>query len=216
MKKLSAAVLALLMAPLITACGEVPTDGNLTGDTQSPAPNQQQNGENTSSADQNTDTDTGSDDNSGTVYSQKVTVLKTIEQFNSELTKKGIEYLADNEYVTIHENAYFFGLVDDVGFYIYPVQYTGDQAADISLEMGVFIPSDSKSTALLEDYTNCLLKANDSTLTDDTITSAMASAKELAELEGDSQYIDLENGLYLGYDTDFDGSIRYVVMRVYE
>lgn len=214
MKKFTAAVIALLMALLITACGEDTADGNLTGGTQPPDSNQQQSGENTGSAGQNTDT--GAGDKGGTVYSLKVTVSKTIEQFNNELTKKGIEYLASNEYVTIHENAYFFGLVDDVGFYISPVQYTGDQAADISLEMGVFIPSGSKSTALFEDYTKCLLKANDSALTDDTITSAMTSAKELAELEGDSQYIDLENGLYLGYDTDFDGNIRYVVMRVYK
>ena len=44
----------------------------------------------------------------------------------------------------------------------------------------------------------------------------LRSAKELAELEGDSQYIDLENGLYLGYDADFDGCIRYVIMRAYK
>ena len=212
MKKISAAVLAVLMVLLMSACGDNSTESD-PQNTQSPTLDQGQN-----------DADSGSDDNDdepdsehsgGTAYSQTVTVSKTIEQFNGEITKKALKYPVDNEYVTIHENAYFFGIVDDLGFYIYPVQYTGDQTVDVSLEMGVFIPSESKNTVLLENYVNCLLKANDPTLTDDTIVAAMDSARELRDLDGDGEYIDLENGLYLGYDTDFDGNIRYVVMRVY-
>lgn len=212
MKKFSSAVLAVLIALLITACGEEPADG---GNSNAPSDNQQQNVNENSTADQNSSGDTAGEENAA-VHAKKITVYNTIEQFNSEITKKGLNYTADNEYLITHENTYFFGLVDDVGFYVYPEQYTGDQTKDISLEMGVFIPNGSKSTKLFEDYVNCLLKSNDTKLTDDTIVSAMASAKELAELEGDSQYIDLENGLYLGYDADFDGCIRYVIMRAYK
>ena len=216
MKKLTLALLALFMLLIFPSCSDQGNSTPQNNDTPSFQGSISPDNSGLQS-DVNSDSGTENEDKASvTVYSQPLTVSKLIENYNLKLQSASITVLIDNAYVTIHENAYFYGLTQDMGFYVYPVEYSGDQTKDIALEMGVFVSEDSKNADLCEKYLYCLLKANLSSLDDEDISFALKEAKSLAKLEGDGQYIDMSNGLYLGYDSDFDGNIRYVVMRVYE
>ena len=115
--------------------------------------------------------------NGGLGAVQKETVDTLIAKFNTEIMNSGMEYPASDEYLTLEENQYWYGMYDDIYCVVTPEEFTGDKAVDIVSMMVIYIPNDSENKEMAIQYVENLIKANNSEITDEDVTYLIEEAE---------------------------------------
>ncbi len=185
MRQIIGCAMAALLALMLTACG----------------------GEDAGSSSELSDISSAEE----TVYAARESVMESIAKFNTQVLDRGIEYPVQEAYQTVENGTYFYGVFEDIGFYVKPVAYTGDREADLAKNIAVFYDVGSKNEELALQYVKCLIKANLEGATDSEIDALVAEADRLAN----QGVADRNDGIFL-QRTEQDGGIYYLLTRNYE
>ena len=116
-------------------------------------------------------------ENGGLGSIEKETVSDLVAKFNTEIMDSGMEYPASEEYLTIDNDQYWYGMYDDIYCVVTPEKFTGDKAVDIVSMMVIYIPNDSENKEMAIQYVENLIKANNSEITDEDVTYLMEEAE---------------------------------------
>ncbi len=65
-------------------------------------------------------------------YLEQENVSTTVAKFNTEVTDNGLDYTASEEYFTVDNQTYWYGLYDDISLYITAKEFTNDRQKDIT------------------------------------------------------------------------------------
>lgn len=145
-------------------------------------------------------------------YSKEITIKELISSFNTELQNRKLKYLLNNEYMKEDNNTYYYGIYDDIGFYVIPVNYTGNQEKDIVKTTSIFYPSQSKNKELAYNYVNTLLKVNLNNISEDDIKTLLFKAQEDSK---NNKALDEKNGIFISYN-EKENNIFYIITRNYQ
>lgn len=145
-------------------------------------------------------------------YSKEITIKEFISSFNTELQNRKLKYLLNNEYMKEDNNTYYYGIFDDIGFYVIPVNYTGNQEKDIVKTTSIFYPSQSKNKELAYNYVNTLLKVNLNNISEDDIKTLLFKAQEDSK---NNKALDENNGIFISYN-EKENNIFYIITRNYQ
>lgn len=105
-------------------------------------------------------------------YVEKIDVLTLISKFNTEIMDNGLEFPASDNYLTIENDEYWYGLYDDIHCFIVSEKFTGEKENDIVNIIGIYYPKNSPNEELAMKYVRNLLKANNNRLTDVLISDS--------------------------------------------
>ena len=147
---------------------------------------------------------------SGYVEKEPAEVL--VSKFNTEVVDNGSLNPASEEYLTTHENAYWYGLITGLYLIVYPIEYTGDLKTDIVDYMVLYIEKDSEYESTTSEYMEHLIKANNADITTDEVGELMTKAKESASI---GKTVNNGKGIDIGYVENED-NYQYQVIRLYK
>ena len=105
----------------------------------------------------------------------EVTVEESVAKFNTLVMGKNIGNVASDDYFTVDNNLYWYGLIDDVYMYVKPVDFSGNK--DITNIITIQYSKNSKNSDVAINYVKALLKANNDKLTNSDIDYLMSEAK---------------------------------------
>ena len=145
-------------------------------------------------------------------YVQQETVEVLVAKFNTEIVENGILNPASNEYLTIYEDSYWYGLITGIYLIVYPLEYTGNLNDDIVDYMVLYVKKDSEYASDVNDYMEHLIKANNSDITVEEVAELIKKAKESA-LSGKT--VNNGKGIDIGYIENED-NYQYQVIRLYD
>ncbi len=146
-------------------------------------------------------------------YVEKETVDVLVAKFNTEVmnTNNGKLNAASDEYLTVDNNQYWYGLIEGIYLVVKPINFSNDKTKDIVDSMTIYVEKDSEYENDATTYAKYLLKANSDKLTDDEISSLMNDAKEKENQEKANN----GKGISLGYNNNND-NYQYLVKRLYK
>lgn len=145
-------------------------------------------------------------------YIEKENVLTLISKFNTEIMDNGLEFPASDDYLTIENNEYWYGLYDDIHCFIIPEKFTGNKEEDIVAMIGIYYPKNSPNKELAQKYVINLLKANNNKLTDKDIKDLINNSNNLSSKNKNAQS---GKGIALALK-ETDDYYNYQVIRIYK
>jgi len=143
---------------------------------------------------------------------EKETVNTIIAKFNTEIMDGGLNTPAYDDYMTIEDDAYWFGLTEDVSYYLKPVEFTGNKENDILEMSAIYFNKDSYNEEAALKYVKSLIKANNYELTEEEINKLIKEAKELSSKKQTSNN---GKGISVGF-LEYDEQYIYQVIRLYK
>lgn len=147
------------------------------------------------------------------VYLDEESVKTSVAKFNTQIMDNGLEVPVYDENLSPQNNIYYYPLYEDIVFYVQPVEYTGNVDNDISYNVGIFYPIDSKYEEKAKEYTNQLIKANNNNITDEEAFNIIKEAEELAATD---KVVDKNNGLFVRFFNGDNGFKEYLIARIYK
>ncbi len=144
-------------------------------------------------------------------YVEKENVLTIISKFNTEIMDSGLDYPASDDYLTIENNEYWYGLYDDIHCFVIPEKFTGDKEKDIVAMIGIYYPKNSQNKDLALKYVKNLVKVNNDKLSDNEISSLVNKA----EKSKNSENVQSGKGIALALK-ETDEYYNYQVIRIYK
>ncbi len=145
-------------------------------------------------------------------YVEKENIHTLIAKFNTEIMDNGLEYPASDDYLTIQDDTYWYGLYDDVYCYIVPEKFTEDKEEDIASMMSIYYPKNSSNEKLALEYVRHLIKANNSNLTSTDIDNLIKEAKAISKNNKNAQS---GKGIALALK-ETDDYYNYQVIRIFK
>lgn len=149
-------------------------------------------------------------DDYGTV--EQVTVFDIVDKFNVALSDDGQQYFANNDYMIAENGLYWYGLYDDITCYVKPVEFSEDMEKDIAKTVAIRYDAGSENEQMVKDYVKLLIKANNSSISEEEIDQLMTEAEEKA---ADGKTANNGKGITVGILIT-DEFTEYQVVRVYE
>ena len=144
-------------------------------------------------------------------YVEKENVLTIISKFNTEIMDSGLDYPASDDYLTIENNEYWYGLYDDIHCFVIPEKFTGDKEKDIVAMIGIYYPKNSQNKDLALKYVKNLFKVNNDKLSYNEISSLVNKA----EKSKNSENVQSGKGIALALK-ETDEYYNYQVIRIYK
>ena len=143
---------------------------------------------------------------------EKESVSTIVHKFNTELNNaEGLNY-ADDEYATIQDNIYWYGLYEDIYCYLKPVEFANNKDNDIVDIATIHYSKNSKNEEKALEYVKYLIKANNSQLTDNEIKTLMDDAKRLSQ---DKKKANNGKGISVGL-VETEEVVEYQITRLYD
>lgn len=145
-------------------------------------------------------------------YVEKETVETLVAKFNTEvMDNNGKLNLASDEYLTIDNNQYWYGLIEGIYLVVMPAEFNNDKSKDIVDSMTIYVQKDSEYESDVTNYVKYLLKANNNKFSADEIDKLMNNAEEKVNKEKANN----GKGISLGYNDNSD-NYQYLVKRLYK
>ena len=148
--------------------------------------------------------------NEGSV--EKETVETTVAKFNTQVKDNSSLNPAMDEYMTINNNQYWYGLITGVYCVVIPQEYTGDKTKDITEQTFLYVEKGAEYESDAMNYFKFLIKANHSGLSDAEVEQLIGDAKELAP---NQKMANNGKGIHVGI-SETDEHVEYQVIRMYE
>ena len=145
---------------------------------------------------------------------EKETTDALVAKFNTEVMDIDGFSLnpASTDYLTEHNNQYWYGLFDGVSLVVVPKTYTGDKTTDIVDYMLIYVDKTSKYSDDALTYAKHLIKANYNEATETEINTLLDEAKTKSTT-GKTAYNG--KGISVGY-LDSSDYYQYQVLRFYK
>ena len=143
---------------------------------------------------------------------EKETVDVLVAKFNTEIVDSSSLNPASTDYLTEDNNQYWYGLIDGIYLVVVPEKYTGDKTTETVNYTLLYVDKSSKYESDAISYTKCLIKANNSQITDSEIDTLLEDAKTKAN---SGKTANNGKGISIGY-TEKDEAYQYQVLRLYK
>jgi len=145
---------------------------------------------------------------------EKETVEVLVAKFNTEIMDSGNKGLnpASEEYLTIEDNRYWYGLIEGVYLVVSPLEFSNDKTKEIVNYMTIYVQKESKYEEYATPYVNLLIKANNNEFTTEEID---ALRKEAKEKSAKNENANNGKGISIGYIDNSD-NYQYMVKRLYK
>lgn len=146
-------------------------------------------------------------------FVEKETVETLVAKFNTEVMDKNNGKLnaASDEYLTVDNNQYWYGLIEGIYLIVIPTEFSNDKTKDIVDSMTIYVQKGSEYEQDAITYTKHLLKANSDQFTTDEMDSLIEDAKQKVNKEKANN----GKGISLGYNDNTD-NYQYLVKRLYK
>lgn len=82
-------------------------------------------------------------------YVERETAEVLVAKFNTNVVDNSSLNPASKDYLTTHENAYWYGLITGVYLIVYPIEYTGNLDSDIVDYMVLYVEKIANMNQLL-------------------------------------------------------------------
>lgn len=142
---------------------------------------------------------------------EKETVNSMIAKFNTEIMDSGLNTPAYDDYMTIQNDVYWFGLTEDISYYLQPVEFSGNKENDILEMAAIYFRKDNYNEKKAIKYVKSLIKANNYDLKDEEIDNLIKKAKELSSNKETSNN---GKGISVGF-LEYADHYIYQVVRLY-
>ena len=147
-----------------------------------------------------------------TGYVDKETAEVLVAKFNTQVVDNSSLNPASEEYMTTHEDAYWYGLITGIYLIVYPVEYTGNLSSDIVDYMVLYVEKNSEYESNVNEYMEYLIKANNPEITTEEVNELMTEARNSVSV---GTTVNNGKGIDVGY-VDNDDNYQYQVIRLYE
>jgi len=144
-------------------------------------------------------------------YLEQENVSTTVAKFNTEVMDNGLNYPASEEYFTVDNQIYWYGLYDDISLYIKAKEFTNDRQKDITDMMAIYY-KDNENAEMAKKYAKYLIKANNNDLTDEEINYLIEEAEKLSDKK---EMANNGKGVSVGLNKT-DDHYEYQVKRLYK
>lgn len=162
------------------------------------------------SQDQQTEELPAPSDEYGTVETESVATL--VAKFNARVLENGSLNPASDDYRTISEQRYWYGLVTGISLVVVPKEFQNDTQNEIVDYMVLYVEKDNENEAMVPDYLKALIQANNDAITDDEVEKLLTEAKSKSSTGETSNN---GKGISIGY-IENDDNDQYQVIRLYE
>lgn len=148
----------------------------------------------------------------GSVLKETVEVL--VAKFNTEVMDKSNGQMnpASDEYLTIDNNQYWYGLVEGIYLVVVPTEFSNDKAKDVVDHMILYVDKGGEYEADAITYTKHLIKANNNQFTTTEINQLLEEAKQKSQ---ENEQANNGKGISLGYTDNVD-NYQYLIKRLYK
>ncbi len=143
---------------------------------------------------------------------EKETVSTMIAKFNTEIMDGGINTPAYDDYLTIEDGSYWFGITENISYLLQPVEFTSDKDKDILAMSALYFHKENYNEEEAVKYVRCLIKSNNYDLTDKEIDDLIKEAKEKSSKKETSNN---GKGISIGF-LEYENSYIYQVIRLYK
>lgn len=143
---------------------------------------------------------------------EKETVSTMIAKFNTEIMDGGINTPAYDDYLTIEDGSYWFGITENISYLLQPVEFTSDKDKDILAMSALYFHKENYNEEKAVKYVRCLIKSNNYDLTDEEIDDLIKEAKEKSLKKETSNN---GKGISIGF-LEYENSYIYQVIRLYK
>lgn len=112
---------------------------------------------------------------------EEETVENIVAKFNAEVLANGKLNVASEEYLTKEEdNTYWYGLEQGLYLMIEPMEYKGDKKEEKTAYMILYVDNAFTDYEKENEYSKCLVKANNSEFSDKEVLELLKGSLELA------------------------------------
>mgnify|MGYP004629855623 CR=1 FL=1 len=146
----------------------------------------------------------------GTVEKETVDVL--VAKFNTEVKENDSLNPASDDYLTINDNQYWYGLIDGIYLVVVPEEYTDDKTSEIVNYVLLYVNKSSNYESDAMSYVKHLIKANNSQITDSEIDTLLEEARTKVN---SGKTANNGKGISIGY-TEKDDVYQYQILRLYK
>ena len=143
---------------------------------------------------------------------EEITVDELVTRFNTQVIKDGVFNPANDEYLAIEDNIYWYGLITGIYLGIVPEEFNNDPKTEIVDHTFIYTTKDSQPEEASIEYIKFLIKANNENVTDEEIDNLLEEAKELSSSKTNAI---CGKGITIGYIENED-NYQYQVVRLYE
>lgn len=112
---------------------------------------------------------------------ERETVETTVAKFNTQIKENSSLNPAMNEYLTMDNGEYWYGLIEGIYCYITPEEFTGDKTKDITEQISIYYEKNSKYKKDAIKYIRYLIKANNDEITESEIDELIKNAENLSK-----------------------------------
>lgn len=141
-----------------------------------------------------------------------------IAKFNTEIMDNGLNTPAYDDYLTVEDGSYQFGITENISYYLQPVKFTGDKEKDILNMSALYFHKDNYNEEEAIKYVRCLIKSNNYDLTEEEINDLIINAKEKSIKKGKEGRKETANngkGISVGF-LEYENNYIYQVIRLYK
>lgn len=143
---------------------------------------------------------------------EKENISTMIAKFNTEIMDGGINTPAYDDYLTVEDGSYWFGITENISYLLQPVEFTGDKDKDILDMSALYFHKENYNEEEAYKYVKCLIKANNYDLTEEEIDNLIKEAKEKSSKKETSNN---GKGISVGF-LEYDDRYIYQVIRLYK
>jgi len=145
---------------------------------------------------------------------EKETVETLVAKFNTEVMDNSNGKLnpASEDYLTVDNNSYWYGLVEGVYLVVNPVEFSDDKTKEIVDNMMIYVDKGGEYESDAVTYTKHLIKANYDNFTEEEINALLDESKEKSTKK---EKANNGKGISVGY-TENTENYQYQVTRLYK
>ena len=143
---------------------------------------------------------------------EKETVETTIAKFNSQIKDNSNLNLAMDNYLTVDNEQYWYGLIEGIYCFVIPEKFSGEYKKDITKEINIYYDKENNYKEDVIKYVKFLIKANNNEINDNEVEELITNAQELIK---ENKAAINGKGISLGI-FESEEHIEYQITRFYQ
>ena len=143
---------------------------------------------------------------------EKESIETTILKFNTQIKDNSNLNLAMDNYLTVDNKQYWYGLIEGIYCFVIPEKFTGDYKKDITKEINIYYDKESNYKEDALEYVKFLIKANNKEITDSDVEELITKSQELIK---ENKSAINGKGISLGI-FESEEHIEYQITRFYQ
>lgn len=149
------------------------------------------------------------------VYLEKETIETSIEKFNTLILDNGMNTSISKDNYIIKNNVYHYTIYENINLYIKPLEYMENPKEEITYDLGIYYPSNTKYEGNAKLYVKYLISINNPDLSNEEIEKLIDNAVKVSKENKD---ININTGISIRYFNQKENNNykEFVIRRHYK